>query len=263
MLVGLDPPIRDWRMPVPARTTVGRDEGLGISISDERVSRLHAELILDPDGGLIARDLESANGTEVNGARITVPTRLERGDVISFAGVRFAVRDSGDPMPKNRPSVVAPSLVALSLAALALAGWALLARPSNSYPFPERAALVDVASGAALLAVPPGWTLRSDADSALLAKAGSGATMRLLRVARPRAQEVAERRRAAPELQARDAAIGGAAATRLSAPSVDGVVYVCDLPAGALVVEIRGSAADLEREEEALLSALHSIEVRR
>jgi hypothetical protein len=29
------------------------------------------------------------------------------------------------------------------------------------------------------------------------------------------------------------------------------------------VVEIRGSAADLEREEEALLSALHSIEVRR
>jgi adenylate cyclase len=67
----------------PGRSTIGRKADNDISIIEESASRLHAELVLSPDGNaLIVRDLGSTNGTYLNRERLTEPRRMSSGDEI-------------------------------------------------------------------------------------------------------------------------------------------------------------------------------------
>lgn len=50
--------------------------------NDTVVSRVHAELTVGPSGGLVIRDIESKNGTYLNGDRITKPMPIRLGDKI-------------------------------------------------------------------------------------------------------------------------------------------------------------------------------------
>lgn len=68
---------RDLPLPV----TVGREEGNVLRLNDERVSRFHAKVQQD-DGDLIITDLESTNGTRVNGNVVQI-RRLRAGDRIT------------------------------------------------------------------------------------------------------------------------------------------------------------------------------------
>ena len=70
------------------RTVVGRRPECAIAIDDTFVSGEHAEVRRQRDGWQI-RDLESTNGTLVNGARLTVPTDLRAGDVVQIGGVHL------------------------------------------------------------------------------------------------------------------------------------------------------------------------------
>jgi pSer/pThr/pTyr-binding forkhead associated (FHA) protein len=65
-------------LPVPV--TIGREEGNILRLNDERVSRYHAKIQLDADD-VILTDLESTNGTRVNGAPVQI-RRLKPGDQI-------------------------------------------------------------------------------------------------------------------------------------------------------------------------------------
>lgn len=56
------------------RLLIGRDEDCGLVIAHPSVSRRHAELQALPDGGWRLADLDSKNGTFVNGARISQET---------------------------------------------------------------------------------------------------------------------------------------------------------------------------------------------
>lgn len=61
--------------------TIGREEGNQLRLNDERVSRFHAKV--QHDGGeIILTDLESTNGTRVNGNVVQI-RRLRPGDRIS------------------------------------------------------------------------------------------------------------------------------------------------------------------------------------
>ncbi len=60
--------------------TIGREEGNLLRLNDERVSRYHAKVQFD-NGEVILTDLESTNGTRVNGNVITI-RRLRPGDRI-------------------------------------------------------------------------------------------------------------------------------------------------------------------------------------
>jgi pSer/pThr/pTyr-binding forkhead associated (FHA) protein len=60
---------------------IGRDHDNELVIDDAYVSREHAEAIFE-NGSSILRDSQSANGTSVNGQKITGPTVLNAGDVI-------------------------------------------------------------------------------------------------------------------------------------------------------------------------------------
>ena len=58
--------------------TIGREEGNLLRLNDERVSRFHAKIQLD-QGEVILTDLESTNGTRVNGNVVQI-RRLRPGD---------------------------------------------------------------------------------------------------------------------------------------------------------------------------------------
>jgi hypothetical protein len=62
--------------------TIGREEGNTIQLNDERVSRFHAKIQCDQDK-LILTDLESTNGTKVNGEETQIRI-LRFGDVVSI-----------------------------------------------------------------------------------------------------------------------------------------------------------------------------------
>jgi pSer/pThr/pTyr-binding forkhead associated (FHA) protein len=62
--------------------TIGREEGNAIQLNDERISRYHTKIQEDQDK-LILTDLESTNGTKVNGEEVQVRI-LRYGDMISL-----------------------------------------------------------------------------------------------------------------------------------------------------------------------------------
>ena len=61
---------------------IGREEGNTVQLNDERVSRCHAK-IQDDQGQLVLTDLESTNGTRVNGEPVPL-TILRVGDRIAI-----------------------------------------------------------------------------------------------------------------------------------------------------------------------------------
>lgn len=71
-------------------TTVGRGGGVDISLSDQSVSRLHAELVKRGDHVYVSDLGLSINGTRVNGRPVGRRV-LADGDVVSFGGARARV----------------------------------------------------------------------------------------------------------------------------------------------------------------------------
>jgi signal transduction histidine kinase/pSer/pThr/pTyr-binding forkhead associated (FHA) protein len=78
-----------------------------IPLTDQTVSRRHAEL-KKADEGWVLTDLKSANGTYLNGARITKPTRLKHGDqvrvgstLLVYTGEETAQQFAGTSLPRD------------------------------------------------------------------------------------------------------------------------------------------------------------------
>jgi pSer/pThr/pTyr-binding forkhead associated (FHA) protein len=67
---------------LPTPVTIGREEGNVLRLNDERVSRFHAK-VQHEDGDIILTDLESTNGTRVNGAPVQI-RRLRAGDQVNI-----------------------------------------------------------------------------------------------------------------------------------------------------------------------------------
>src|SRR5579872_1296488 len=66
---------------LPTPLTIGREEGNLLRLNDERVSRFHAKVQMDSDD-FILTDLESTNGTRVNGTVVQI-RRLRFGDRVA------------------------------------------------------------------------------------------------------------------------------------------------------------------------------------
>jgi pSer/pThr/pTyr-binding forkhead associated (FHA) protein len=83
---------RTYRILPGGIRTIGRAVGADFIIDAALVSRVHCRLTALPDGGLEIRDLESTNGTFVNGQRIEA-ARLASGDRVQVGRVELvAVR---------------------------------------------------------------------------------------------------------------------------------------------------------------------------
>jgi len=87
----LDPASRRFSLARPA-TLIGRSPGCDLYIPDRRASRRHAEIAWDGEACTL-RDLDSDNGTFLNGQRLATPRILTDGDQIAVASAVFTFRD--------------------------------------------------------------------------------------------------------------------------------------------------------------------------
>jgi hypothetical protein len=70
--------------------TMGRDRSCELVLADAEVSRKHARL--ETQGGVVfVRDLESSNGTFLNGQRLTSAIEAREGDEIDVGATRVIV----------------------------------------------------------------------------------------------------------------------------------------------------------------------------
>lgn len=69
-----------WDLPTPV--TIGREEDNHVRLNDERVSRFHAK-VQEDEGKIILTDLESTNGTRVNGHAVKMRV-LQVGDQVQI-----------------------------------------------------------------------------------------------------------------------------------------------------------------------------------
>jgi predicted component of type VI protein secretion system len=93
---------------VAERTIVGRAPDAGICIEDEAVSWNHLEIERRGEV-LMATDLDSRNGTALNGEPLDRPRRLRDGDTLLVGGHRLEISEgvgrSGATVPAAAPSV--------------------------------------------------------------------------------------------------------------------------------------------------------------
>ena len=113
--------------------TIGRLVGNDVALDDASVSSRHAEIVVQ-DGVVILRDLDSTNGTFLNGEQMTGEHPLNEGDEIYFGGVRSVFME-----PAAGPVESAPAPLAESSMVIDAAGGG---RPENFLrlsPFPPAA----------------------------------------------------------------------------------------------------------------------------
>src|SRR5258708_6295924 len=71
--------------------TIGRDWDNALQLADATISRRHAELLL-VENDLFVRDINSRNGTFLNGRRISNFEKLRARDMLQFGSAVFTVR---------------------------------------------------------------------------------------------------------------------------------------------------------------------------
>lgn len=85
--------------PLKDINIIGRASDCDISLAAAHLSRRHAQLNII-DGMLFVKDLDSANGTFLNGKRVA-EARVKRGDELRFDALTFGVMGPTDDMAKT------------------------------------------------------------------------------------------------------------------------------------------------------------------
>lgn len=115
---GSNVPLTHWE------NLIGRGRGCDIILNLKSVSRSHATLIRDSEGVWKFNDLNSKNGSAINGVPVNGPTVLKGGDVLTIGGADFSLypvslqeRMQNIEKRKSRTRSLSPwpSLVALTL----------------------------------------------------------------------------------------------------------------------------------------------------
>src|SRR5579864_2761574 len=104
-------------LPQGRTVVVGRGVDSDLTIYDPTISRRHAELTAGADGVRV-KDLDSSNGTHVNGRRLA-EALLAPGDTITFGKVSFRLESAPvTPVsPPVAPAVPAGEIIVRQLAA--------------------------------------------------------------------------------------------------------------------------------------------------
>ena len=75
--------------------TIGKSQAYAdILLGDPSISRVHARIYKGEEGGIEIRDLDSTNGTWINGVRLgpNEKVRVQRGDEVRFGNVEYEYR---------------------------------------------------------------------------------------------------------------------------------------------------------------------------
>lgn len=93
---GREPLYRTVVMTPGVTHVVGRDDLVGVAVPDERVSRQHAELRYE-SGVFQVRDLDSRNGTFLDGRKVDGAVEARAGSVLRFANTLLLLLDDLGP----------------------------------------------------------------------------------------------------------------------------------------------------------------------
>jgi pSer/pThr/pTyr-binding forkhead associated (FHA) protein len=88
-------PEKTFRILPGGVRTLGRATGADFIVDAALVSRVHCRFTVLPDGALEVRDLESTNGTYVNGARVDA-AQLNAGDRVQIGRVELVALTDAD-----------------------------------------------------------------------------------------------------------------------------------------------------------------------
>jgi pSer/pThr/pTyr-binding forkhead associated (FHA) protein len=91
---------------MPRRFTIGREKTCDVALSDDSVSRLHAEIWVSDDGKLMMADRGSSNGTMLIRANQAVPLKLDAvlpGDQVRLGAFTLAVMDLIEAIELKNP----------------------------------------------------------------------------------------------------------------------------------------------------------------
>jgi signal transduction histidine kinase/pSer/pThr/pTyr-binding forkhead associated (FHA) protein len=94
ILKNISSPTGEERKLEPGRYTIGRSSQCQIYLADKSVSRNHALLEVDAAGQIFLTDLQSRNGTLVNGRPIFSRAMLRLNDKLSVGEIRFVLADA-------------------------------------------------------------------------------------------------------------------------------------------------------------------------
>ena len=106
---------RRFELPDHEPQLIGRSSE-ALPLTDTTISRRHAELTPD-DGMWIIRDLDSANGTYVNGKKIARQILLKSGDQVRTGNTLFAFGRTLSRQPPPRPPIFASDNIESSVEA--------------------------------------------------------------------------------------------------------------------------------------------------
>ena len=106
-----------------AKTTIGRQEDNLIAIAEPSVSGHHCEVLLRGKEAVV-RDLDSTNGTFINGERVTEAT-LQPGQILRLGQIELRLETDVPPPPSRKqldrttviPGGVSPSQLEMSAGA--------------------------------------------------------------------------------------------------------------------------------------------------
>jgi pSer/pThr/pTyr-binding forkhead associated (FHA) protein len=99
----------DGDYKVVGELDIGRSDGSAVLLDGDHVSRNHARIVND-QSRIWIQDLDSANGTQVNGQLISGACRLFHGDQITFDTLGFQlVGQGGDLTPVRAQDAPAPN----------------------------------------------------------------------------------------------------------------------------------------------------------
>src|SRR6187200_803795 len=110
-LRGISDEIRGKTWESDALLRAGRLESLEIVLDDTSVSRRHAEVRYAPPAGWIVRDLESTNGTYLNGQRLAGERPVRMKDIVQFGKVALMVDAAENGATPDQPQIVDQILV--------------------------------------------------------------------------------------------------------------------------------------------------------
>jgi DNA-binding winged helix-turn-helix (wHTH) protein len=80
------------RIPLePGETIIGRDPGVAAFVDDRSISRRHARVVVADDGATV-QDLDSKNGTFLEGRKVSTAVPLADGDKLKVGSITLTVR---------------------------------------------------------------------------------------------------------------------------------------------------------------------------
>lgn len=132
--------------------TIGRKNDCDIRIPVSEVSRIHAEILTDEDGATV-RDMGAANGTILNGQRISEED-LEPGDFLRVGPVTFIVCIDDEPRGEEIEDL-RKELIAQKAKEVKASSGAARKAPDDDDEFDPIAALEALASSGDQTAIDP------------------------------------------------------------------------------------------------------------